>query len=471
VRRILVLLVVMAISPAVVGFAAMVMSPSDAHAACVGFVGNHRAFVGQPPDLFFEAGVPSTQYIPQVYVNFNDGGVGYTDCGTSAISSLAAVKVGQTYCDVGDCQVGNYEQVDVANGYPQSGPTSYRVSGGEPYLQGPIPVIYDGTAPAGTSGTIDIALPDGEIAQTWTTIARVNVYIVAGTPPPTWFMVTSDAQTIAGDTLTLDNELLNNNPSAKIFAMHADKNTLWNHPIAATYNEVLERWAIRNEDGAKMPVGLEFVIRIDLSALTVTANGPYDHVVIDDPASNDNPLAVIVATPWSSGTSRMTHPFAVSYVAPHWVVRFTDGAGMPWINRRGRAGFFVKIIGAGQYADDNLATGDPSGINDTWLSNGAGTDIFGPLRQIGNTKYLWGFCWTQQYEPIIATWNETPLPLLAKWDTIEPKYYGVSPREMNVAAVFHEDGSPMQDTAPFNAWGPHRNDCPPQIPVGPGSPN
>ena len=221
-----------------------------------------------------------------------------------------------------------------------------------------------------------------------------------------------------------------------------------------------------------MPIGLEFVVRIDLSALTLTTHEPYtgNALIIDDPVSNNNPYAVIVVTPWSSGNNRMPHPFGVSYLKPHWVVYLQDGAPMPKSVTGASVGFFVKVIGAGQYVDDNVASNnpfgsdDPSGILNTRFSNGAGTDIVavGSGRQSGNTKFLRKFCWTTGIEPIIATFNGTalPPPALGHYNAVEGKYYGVS-MTVGTATIFHEDSTRLADTAPFNVWGPYRADCPP----------
>jgi hypothetical protein len=452
---------------AVVGFTIIFVSMQVAGAACVSNPGNRRAFVGQPSDLFFTAGVPATKFIQHVYLSFNDGDEGSkADCGVSVISSTSAVKVRATYCFAGGCAVGQREQVDVARGYPASGPNSFYVSGGVDYLQGPVPVIYDGKAPAGTFGTITFSLSQDDLGN-GSVLAKVNVFIVSGSPPQTWFTVTSNARTISGPTLLLDNRLINNNSSAKVFAMHFGDGQLWNHPIALTYDPALRKWRIRNEDGTRMPIGLKFVVRIDPSALTLTARGPVtgSALVIDNPASNNNPYAVILVTPWSSGTRRMAHPFGVAYAKPHWVVYLQDGTPMPKSVRRAAAGFFVKIIGAGQYVDDSVPSNDPSGIGNTLLSNGAGTDIVAQhaARQSGNTKFLRQFCWANNgFELIIATFNGTALPPPAEghFNAVEGKYYGVSV-SVNVATIFHEDNSRLADTSPFNVWGNYRTDCPP----------
>jgi hypothetical protein len=440
-----------------------------ADAACVDFLGNRREFVGAPPDLFFTAGVKATLYIPQVYVNFKDGnesGV-TTDCGAGAYSSVTGVTVQATYCPPGNCEIGQSTGVDVASSYPPSEPSEYREPSGIEYLQGPVPVIYDGTAPAGTSGTIDFAMND-EFGNKGKVLARVNVYIVSGEPPQTWFQVASAPSTISQDSLILDHTLLNGNPSARIFVMHQGADRPWNHRLAVTYDSSLGRWKIRNEDGTAMPTGLFFNVRIDPSALRVSTGwASKNFIIVDDPIANGNPYATIIATPVTSGTRRMNHTFGVSYVHPHWLIVTTDGLPMPTTNKRIRstAGFFVKIFGASQYVDDSHNV-DPSGFRHTYRSNGVGTDIIaeGGGRVAGNTKFLRQFCWTlASGAPAIATFNQTPLPPPApiNYNWIEGKYYGLSVSG-NAVTVFHEDGTVMSGSTPFNVWANYRPDCPPQ---------
>jgi hypothetical protein len=132
----------------------------------------------------------------------------------------------------------------------------------------------------------------------------------------------------------------------------------------------------------------------------------------------------------------------------------------PHGKRLGTAGFFVKIFGASQYADDDYNL-DPSGFKYTYRSNGAGIDIIaeGGGRVAGNAKFLRQFCWTlNSNPPTIATFNQSPLPPRYNW--IEAKYYGVGVSG-NAITVFHEDGTAMSGTAPFNVWTNYRPDCPP----------
>ena len=439
-----------------------------ADAACVAFLGNRREFVGAPSDLFFTAGEKAIRYIPQVYVNFRDANQSWvtTDCGASAYSNITGITVQATYCP-GICQSGQSAAVDVANSYPPSGPSEYREPSGVEYLQGPVPVIYDGTAPAGTSGTIDFAMND-ELGNKGKTLARVNVYIVSGEPPATWFQVASAPNTISQDSLVLNHQLLNGTPAAKVFVIHQGADKPWNHPLAMTYDPVLKRWKIRNEDGAAMPTGLFFNVRIDPAALHVSTSGDSNNfIIVDDPVSNGNPYATLFATPVTSGTARMNHPFGVSYVHPHWLIVTTDGLPMPVTNKKlgTGAGFFVKIFGAAQYVDDSHNV-DPSGFAHTYRSNGVGTDIIaeGAGRVAGNAKFLRQFCWTLvSGAPALATFNQTPLPPPApiNYNWIEGKYYGMS-LSGNAVRVFHEDGTVMSGSTPFNVWTNYRPDCPPK---------
>jgi len=74
--------------------------PELAEAICSPDNHDRRLFVAQPPDLFFTAGVESTQYIPQVWINYNNIGepMDFTDCGVNAVSGISAVTLRTTYC-------------------------------------------------------------------------------------------------------------------------------------------------------------------------------------------------------------------------------------------------------------------------------------------------------------------------------------------------------------------------------------
>ena len=70
------------------------------------------------------------------------------------------------------------------------------------------------------SGTIDFAMND-ELGNKGKVLARVNVYVVAGEAPQTWFRVASAPSTIRQNSLVLDHRLLNGNSSRQdFFVMH-----------------------------------------------------------------------------------------------------------------------------------------------------------------------------------------------------------------------------------------------------------
>lgn len=447
---------------------ATLVAPVISHALCLGGSYNRRVSVGTLPDVFFTAGVPSTQYIKPVKVNFESpwapGSVYYSDCQAYARSNVSGVSIQESYGNPGTVVgPGDWAGIDQSSG-PALGQNRYFRTWGYPTREsGQIPIIYDGTG-SPRVGNIDIAVNQGdEFHFNMRYIARVNVYIVARGAPSSAFTVTSTAMTVSGDSLTLDHPLLNENGNTKVFAQHYSSGATWNHPIAVWYDTSRRRWKIRNEDGAAMPVGLTFSVRVDPSAMVIyTAFKDQPHyLIIQHPESDGNPYATIVVTPMSAGDRRMSLPFAVAYVHPHWQV--TTGGPMPTSYSGYRPGFHVKLIGATHYVDD-LRLGDPSGFLNTDLSNGAGIDIVASSgRMSGNKKFLSHWCWTVDsgVQPIITTLNWTPLPPPApvNYNWVQFKHYGVGVRG-NIAMVFHEDGSFMDGRTPFNVWGPYRVTCP-----------
>jgi hypothetical protein len=456
----------------VVALTVLVSGARRSDAACAGIPGNTAEFVGQPNDIIFKAGTPAIKYIPHIYVDWHDTlSLGDTDdCGVVAVSDVPGVSVQETYCFAGGCRIGMAAGTRVA--LQASTPASYfyPYDGPGGYQQGAVPVIYDGVS-RNVKGTITFYLMLDDIGVDLKRIASVNVYVLTGNLPQTWFIWTTSPSNILDDSTILNHGLLNGNSSATLFTQHYSTNgTTWNHPIALWYNTATLRWNIRNEDGTPMPAGLSFSVRIDSSAKRVpTAHVNQSHyLIIDDPVSDNNPFATIIVTPFSAGAARMMHPFALRYTAPHWQIDFMDGAPMPasyvFLGFKFQSGFFVKIIGASQYVDDRLST-DASGMVNTSLSNGAGVDLnaIGSGRVVGNTIFLRQFCWTMNATmPLIATMNATALPPPAprNYNTVEAKYYGVG-FSVNAATVFHEDGTKMFGTTPFNVWAPYKSGCAP----------
>src|SRR5258707_13926021 len=83
-------------------FAILALATSGtAHAICSPVNNDRRLFVGQPPDLFFNAGVDSIQYIPQDWINYNNTGepADFTDCGVTADLRVIRITFLTTYYD------------------------------------------------------------------------------------------------------------------------------------------------------------------------------------------------------------------------------------------------------------------------------------------------------------------------------------------------------------------------------------
>jgi hypothetical protein len=145
-------------------------------------------------------------------------------------------------------------------------------------------------------------------------IGVINVYIMdAGNQFRLTFPVTATASNtdrcfefkptrdFCGNDVRFDNPFTNGNPSARLLVTQN-----WNpnagtgrsnpHNIGVSYDGT--RWRIFNQDGAAMPLGASFNVRIDGNAAPVV--GPdrtSSRVYIDDWAANQNPNAVVLATP------------------------------------------------------------------------------------------------------------------------------------------------------------------------------
>lgn len=475
--------------------AVAVAAPSSAHALCLDAPagwGNHRVMAGTFPDVYFTAGVPETKFIRPIRMNFLrqtyfGQPTGMSDCQGYALSNIPGVQIQATYAQCQYYPSGVWTPIDVSATAenPLRFVRNYTCTSGAvgPGYEGDqgVSIRYDGTTPA-SSGTIDISVNIGAEITNFVVIGKINVHITAGPVAPVDYIETTTAARITGDSYRLDHWLINGKPAARIFIQHYGSGTSaatrWNHPIAVWYDTTAQRWNIRNEDATPMPDGLSFVIRIDPSALRVTtqssAQGSY--IFIDHPASNNNPYAVIVASPVSAGNRRMSHPFGVAYSIPDgkWKIQYTDAANMPttyWAYRNGpkyEPGFNVKVLGAGHYVRDTL---EPVGIVDSELSNGAGIDLEDSgvtWRTVANARYLRYWCWTQQLHvvpqpiPLIATYNMTPLPGYNVNAAFSARYYGVGLKDdAIVAMVYSEDGSTFGQNTPINVWAPHRASCAP----------
>lgn len=451
--------------------------PRIASAHC-GTTPSRRHLVAQPRDVFFTAGVAETKYIDDVFVN-NDStgeptGAG-VDCGAVASSTLSSVSVQENYCSwdqPAGCPwhlSGDFAPVDKTVPEGADDPSN-PIRGKYRYYElnhiRQIAIRYDGSQPAGTQGKIDIYLQGDEGLPPQYITGSVNIYIVSGTAPSTWFTSTSGASNISGDSFFIDHPLLNGNPSAKVFSTHAYYGSYHNHPTSVTYDGTAAKWKIRNEDGAAMVPGISFFIRTDPSAFWVLTPsvGSSSTLMINNPESNGNPYATILVSVNTRGSRRVAHPIGVKYISPNWYITTLDGSALPASNRVSGdiTGFYVKVIGASQYYDDYVI-GDAAGFKNTTISNGAGVDLYGPYRINGPAKYLSGFCFTTQgLLPVIVTPTVNPLPPPAprNYNYQASKYLGVYASGPTMY-VYHEDASAMSYQEAFNVWGAPPTTCDP----------
>lgn len=419
------------------------------NAACLGDF--HRQVVGHTPDLVFIAGNAETKILNPAYSVWAGP---FFECGALARSLTPGISVVDSYASVGTVfPPGEWASVSVS-----AGPGTFRYKDG-------FEVRYDGSGAAGSRGRIEIAQKGDEFSLSPRLIGTVNVYIVApGRIPSTWFDVTANSQTMSGDRLIIDHPYLNDQSGAMAFISHvfnrggAGGGMRWEHPIALVYDDTLNRWAIRNEDSAPMVVGVSFNIRIDPSAMRVTARGIgfqrfVKSVGIRHPSADRNIFATIMVTP--VGSFRNPHPVAVKYIEPYWAIVNTDGTDI-----RVGASFNVKVMGTSSYIDDSYRGRRPfDPLKSNAFSHGAGTDIvgIGPNRRANDNRYL-PFFWTSRQSELIllVTPNLNPL---GKSVVVNPYYVGVrytglfGPEPVARWAVYNESQSDLPGNVRFNLWG------------------
>jgi hypothetical protein len=442
---------------AAIGVLVLMLLPERVDAACAG-TSDARELVGYVPDIVFTSGVPESRTISHRHVlrrayPLTPGGyLPYSECGAIARSSTPGLSIRSTYFDIGVVH----------------GPGEWAGLGGSHLTQGApsvlpplgLELIFDGQAPPGTIGTVEIAQNIGGdgVGYIPRLMGIANVYVVApGAPPPrTWATVTAARRSITGSKLILDHPLLNGAPDHFIFVTHARSGGVnaWPHPVSVSYDTALARWTIANDDAALMPAGIAFHVRIDPSAMRVSRprRSPVltsARLQIDDPRVNYNPFATIFVTPASPNP----HPVAVRYDAPNWYIVNEDGAG---IGRSQK--FHVQIFGATAYRDDRYRSRrpfNPLGTND--LSGGVGIDMHGTgsTRTAGANRYL-VFSWTTgTARPLILTANQTPI---ARDRVIDANYSGVwftgATAPANRSAIAHANGVAMPNNSSFNVWAP-----------------
>ena len=422
--------------------------PRPAHATCAG--GFTLYLAGQLPEIKFTSGVPQTIHFSPWYVAFASSS---GSCGIFARSTTPGVAIQQSYgCPGTGCPVWPQgEWTAVGDAYQPLFTVVAQKSTD-------IPLIFDGSTPSGTYGTIEIAIRDNDLGiPSQFVFGVMNVYVESATPPVTWFGVSTTASNISGDHVVLDHPYLNGNFNANLFVSHVRNpggtpfGTTWNHPLAVAYDNGLQRWTIRNTDGTTMPTGLGFGVHMDPTALrfcTSSFPGSYSSVTVDHPLSNNNVWATVFVTPIGGAA----HPVAVQYVSPNWRIVYQDGALIP-----PGSCFNVQAYAFSQYLD-NPASGDLSGKTGVTADWGTGQDVEGNGTGHNSTSArVLQFDWalSNPYRQVLVTYNLTPLGSFALPDA---KYFGVSAPRAELFgsrwAVYHEDASAMPIGDGFNVWAP-----------------
>jgi hypothetical protein len=317
-------------------------------------------------------------------------------------------------------------------------------------------ILSEGNIPAGTQSRILLAVDiGGGDVPVMRLIGAINVHVgYPSTPTPTWFTVSSNVRNVSGNRVAISHPLLDGNPGARLFVAHLINPPgltpmYWNHPLVTHYDGNLRQWVIANADGAQMPAGLGFNVRIDPSASQYftgnpAASPPVKFVEINDPIANENPYATI-AVSMSGGLAVNAHPIAVAYNGSRWRIVNSDHTLIPAGVR-----FNVRVIGFSAYHKIPIG-----GSLDNFASNAAGIsvrDITAPPvpEWAGRLLHFW-WAGGNRTLPMLVTPNLSPMgdpaPTTGKY--VGLKYVeGIRPRW----SVFHEDQSPIPSDAAFNVF-------------------
>lgn len=164
-----------------------------------------------------------------------------------------------------------------------------------------------------------------------------NVYFNVAIAPKTdsAFLHTTTASNISGGNYTtIDNPLLNNNPSARILIQHQFQSSRDTSYLGLWYNSGTAKWTIFHEDHAVMPANKHynvwlldnnksFVHNVDSSNIQLSLS----YSVLDNPLTNNDPDANILITPLLNGGSYFDHVIGVWYydVTGRWYLYTEDG--------------------------------------------------------------------------------------------------------------------------------------------------
>src|SRR5262249_29219472 len=150
---------------------------------------------GQISDITMSPNVAGSWNIVPYYVSFPSTA---GNCGISARSTVPGTTVHDTYgCPGPDCKAHTapeFAAVGSAYPVPTSSVAPNRSSTGVKY----VPLAFDGSAPAGTHGFLELAFKDDEVGQTYSVFARVPIYVPHVLSTSGWNRVTSSTATVYG---------------------------------------------------------------------------------------------------------------------------------------------------------------------------------------------------------------------------------------------------------------------------------
>jgi hypothetical protein len=159
---------------------------------------------------------------------------------------------------------------------------------------------------------------------------------------------TATSSNSKGNWTDIDSPVANNNPAAFV-----NVTLNWNpggaggvsdpHPLGVWYDTAAKKWAIFNEGSMDpIPAGAAFNVFLNTPGVSgvflhtsTAANTSLDHTTIDNPATNNNPKAVVLVTPnfnpQGQGGSYEPYPVGVSYnhITNKWTILNLDGSDMP----------------------------------------------------------------------------------------------------------------------------------------------
>jgi hypothetical protein len=175
-----------------------------------------------------------------------------------------------------------------------------------------------------------------------------NVMVVQKSSGSVFVQTATSANTVGGATY-INSPKTNGNPKAQILITPnydpAGTNGFnSDHPVGAFYNTSLKQWGILNEDGTSMGIGAHFNVMIGSAASNggtevvdkaTSGNSAGSFVLINSPADNGNPNAMVFTTPNSDpggkGNNFDASATGVEYFqspTDDWAVFQEDGSTM-----------------------------------------------------------------------------------------------------------------------------------------------